>query len=146
MPGCHRGVEERVRLREAKVVRGVEIVHDQCAVDAACVQAQIEIAERRWMGICRDGAQQANQQQRGSTHSCLYDARSALDLMALSQVIRRIALPGKMTRQYGVNRRRASESVAKIRVSVSSLVVPPAPGSIRKFIVAFAKAGSTSCL
>src|SRR5687768_7152317 len=146
MPGRHRGVEERVRLRKAKVVRGIEIVHDQRAVDAARVQAQIEIAEWRWMGFCRDGAHRANQQQRGSTHSGLYDARSALDLMALSQVTRRIALPGKMTRQYGVKRRSASESVANTRVSVTSLVVPPATGSIRKFIVAFANPGSTSCL
>ena len=47
-------------------------------------------------------------QQSEPTHHGHYDARSALDLMARSQVMRRIALPGKITRQYGVNRRSAA--------------------------------------
>ena len=62
-------------------------------------------------------------------------------LIALSHVARRIELPGKMIRQYGVNRSSATSSVAKTRVSVSTRDEPLPRSSTRKFIVAFAKPG-----
>ena len=61
--------------------------------------------------------------------------------------MRRIALPGKMMRQYGVNRRSAVRSVANTRVSVISREARRTGlGSMRKFMVAVANPGSGELL
>ena len=61
--------------------------------------------------------------------------------------MRRIELPGKMMRQYGVNRRNARSVGRKhARFGDQRATCPLPRSSIRKFIVAFAKPGRVSAL
>jgi hypothetical protein len=95
----HRGIHQRVGLRDVQVVRGVEVVDDQRAGDAAAGETKIEIAERGWMRRRTGGMQQQGENADRSDAETHQEARSARALIARSQVMRRIALPGKMMRQ-----------------------------------------------
>ena len=58
IPGRGRRIEQRVGIGDAEIVRGVEIVDDERAGDAARIEMQIEIAERRRMRGCGRRPQQ----------------------------------------------------------------------------------------
>ena len=120
IPRRGRRIEQRIRVGDAEIVRGVEIVDDQRAGHAVRIEMQIEIAERRRMRGCRYADSSHDRHDEGHQPAHQEGALSALSLTALSHVVRRMELPGKMIRQYAVKRPSATSSVANTRVSVST--------------------------